>query len=327
MGTNIKYYRGNEVNEISIKKPEDLVENLIRSCSLSFLAGEEGCGKSLLAMNLAIAIATGKEKFLHYNIKKRGKVLYLNNELPFLEFVFRFRTMINNFDKSKSGLLNNFIFPDKFPPLDDYWKELTNKCESEMPILIILDCLYWAHDRKENDNSEMKTLMRQLIELRDAHKLAVLVIHHTKKGSKFNEMHNDNMRGASVFGSVADAVIQIRTSSKEESSRIIRPTKLRYSNDKIRRVHLLSLNVDTLWFKDEGETDEKEHIAAYTKRATAKERIDWSKILKPGESVQRKNIIERCSHLNFDDRTIDRLLKEAKGDKTLKVLKHGYYSL
>lgn len=327
MEVNIKYYKGNELNKLIIEKPEDLIENLIRSCSLNFLAGEEGCGKSLLVMNLAIAIATGRDKFLHYNIKKRGKVLYLNNELPFEEFVFRFRTMINNFDKNKTELLNNFIFPDKFPPLDDYWTDLTNKCKSEKPILIILDCLYWAHDKKENDNSEMKSLMRQLVELRDVHKTAVLVVHHTKKGTNFNHFHNDNMRGASVFGSVADAVIQLRTSSKEDSSRIIKPTKLRYSNDKMRRVHLLSLNTDTLWFKDNGETEEKEHIASYTKRTTAKERIDWNDILKLGEEVQRKEIIERCSHLNLDDRTIDRLLKVAKKDKTLKVPKHGYYSL
>ncbi len=88
---------------------------------------------------------------------------------------------------------------------------------------------------------------------------------------------------------------------------------------------MLSLNPETLWFKDEGETDEGEHIMAA--EPTAEEAIDWTGIFNDGRPLSRKEIIERCNPLGYDDRTIDRLLKKAKDRGVLKCPKFGFYQL
>jgi hypothetical protein len=99
---------------------------------------------------------------------------------------------------------------------------------------------------------------------------------------------------------------------------------LRNVGDTARECRLLSLNPQTLWFRDEGPVDESEHIS--TSEPTADQRIDFHAIIKPGEEVSRKDILARVSHLGYDERTIDRKLKEAKNDGILKVPRYGFYS-
>jgi RecA-family ATPase len=53
----------------------DLIQGILREQSLTFLAGEEGSGKSITAMNLALAVAVGLHKFLGYDMMKNGKVI------------------------------------------------------------------------------------------------------------------------------------------------------------------------------------------------------------------------------------------------------------
>jgi hypothetical protein len=171
----------------------------------------------------------------------------------------------------------------------------------------------------------MKALMRQFLVLRDKYGLAVLIVHHTKKGSQYQRMHNDQMRGSNVFGGSADTTLQIRRSSADEGKRIIKPLKGRHIPDTMRKCRLLSLDPVNLWFKDEGETDEGEHIAMETQ--TAQESIDFKSIFGDATELSRKEIQERCKPLGYEERTIDRLLKNSKNNGTLKMPKYGYYSL
>ena len=41
----------------------------------------------------------------------------------------------------------------------------------------------------------MKEMMRRLVELQEKYNIVILVVHHTKKGTRHDTMHNDNMRG------------------------------------------------------------------------------------------------------------------------------------
>ncbi len=195
-----KLFTGMEICNMNIPEQSYLIKNLISENSVNFLSGEEGCGKSLLAMNLALAVAIGAEKWLDYEIVKPGKVLYLNNELAFNDFAGRLKKMGNNLPAR--GDISNLIIPNEVPALSECWDALIEVCKIEKPILIIVDCLYFSHDKDENDSSQMKALMRQFLSLRDNHNLAVLLIHHTKKGARYERMHNDQMRG-SIFSGVS----------------------------------------------------------------------------------------------------------------------------
>jgi len=314
---------GMDIASMEIPEHAFLIKNLISEYSLNILMGEEGCGKSLLAMNLALSIAVSAKQWLSYDIEKHGKVLFLNNELSFPDYARRLKTMVERLPVA--GDVTNFLVPKEVPAIDECWNTLNEVCEQEKPCLIVADCLYFTHNKDENDSSEMKALMRQFLALRDRYGLAVLVIHHTKKGSRYQRMHNDQMRGSNVFGGSADTTLQIRRSSADEGKRIIKPLKGRHIPDAMRKCRLLSFDPVSLWFKDEGETDEGEHIAMETQ--TAQEIIDFKSIFGDATELSRKEIQERCKPLGYEERTIDRLLKNAKTNGTLKMPKYGYYSL
>lgn len=323
----IKYYTGDQLLKLKIQKPMELVEGLIRKSSLNVIFGESGCGKSILSMNLMFSIATGKEKFLKYNICHPGKVLFLNNEIPLPEFVERFNAMSNIIDL-ENPLLNNIIVPNFVPPIEEYEPELSKLIITENINFVILDCLYWSHDKKENDNTEIKPLMRKLVKLRDDHSISILIIHHDKKGSKNMTMHNDNMRGASVITNAADAVFELRRSGTDPSIRLFKPTKLRYSSDNLSSARILDFNPSSLWFKDIGIADEADHIIMNPNTTIGRKRINILDLIKSGEFVSRKEFIERYRDAGYtgSERTIDRDLRDAvDANKLCSTGKGEYY--
>jgi hypothetical protein len=318
-----KMLNGSEIETMEIPEQSFIVKNLISETSLNFLTGEEGCGKSMLAMNLALSVAIGATQWLGYEIVKHGKVIYLNNELSLNDHLNRIKIMQNHLPCP--GDVSNLLTPQEFPDLETCWETLNDFCNTLRPILIIVDCFYFTHNKDENDSSSMKDLMRKFQTLRDRYQLSILVLHHTKKGGRDKKMGNDLIRGSNVFSAAADTVLQMKRSADDERQRIIKPTKLRHVSDEMRTCRLLSLNPESLWFKDEGETDEADHLE--TVIPTAEEEISFQEILKAGEIVPRKEIIERCEPYGYNRRTIDRQLKRAKESGKLKTPKPGCYSL
>ena len=198
--------------------------------------------------------------------------------------------------------------------------------------MVTLDCLYWAHNKQENDSSEMKELMRWLVGLRETFGIVVLVVHHTKKGTRYETMHNDNMRGSSVFGGATDTVLMFRRSRKDEGQRLLKPTKLRHGGDEGRSVRLLELDPNTLWFHDVGEADELEHIESEASaRPKAEDKIDWVEVFGTATILTRKENLDQCKDKKISERTLDRQLKKASnekfGDRELDLIEHGKYAL
>ncbi|TAK56991.1 MAG: AAA family ATPase, partial [Bacteroidetes bacterium] len=322
-GRDKRYHTGKAMLQIEAGEEEtSLIRGLLRQQSVNFLFGEEGSGKSLLAMNLAISVATGASRFLEFDICTHGKTLYLNNELPFREFLARFKTMAEALPEQQAERLTQLLVPENVPQFESYWDEINELCRTEKPALVVLDCLYWSHNRGENNSSGMKAILRQFTSLRDAHKLALLILHHTNKGSRYRGLHNNNMRGSGVFGAASDTTLELRRSEKDETKRLFKPTKLRYNNDAMRSPRLLSLADNSLWFVDNGAADEDEHIA---KAQTSKEEINLTEIVQQGETLTREEILKRCMAMGFSERTVDRNLKQAKKTGLLKSPRKGVY--
>ncbi len=324
------YYKGNELMSLNLPPVPYLVEDLIRDGSFTLLAGEEGCGKSLIALNMGISVACDLDSFLGHRISKSGKVLFLNNELSFVDHVERFKKNVSILSPSDVAKLDNFICPDTFPSFPEYSKELEAKIIESKPKLVILDCLYWAHNKKENDSTEMKALMRIFDHLRKKYNVAFIVVHHTKKGSKNDIMHNDNIRGSGVFAGVADQVIQIRRSSRNEALRLFKCTKTRHGSDNLRKAHLISLDSQTLWFKDMGEVDEEEHLPRIEMQNQNSGRLVQFKTIYGNElKLSRGQILANCYSIGlpFDKRTIDRHIKKAVETGELVKEDYGNYSL
>ena len=321
-GFQFELLRGSDIATMEFPEHPFLVRDLFSEHSVNLLAGEEGCGKSLLVMNLALAVAGGAASWLNYKIAKHGKVLYLNNELGFEDFARRLKDMSKGF----IGKLDHLVVPKEVPAIIDCWDSLEDTCRDESPCLIIVDCLYFAHDQDENDSSSMKSLMRRFLALRDRYDLAVLLVHHLKKNSRTEKMHNDQMRGSNVFGGITDTVLQIRRSDKDPTKRIIKPTKLRHVGDENRRCRLLSLNPDTLWFSDEGETNEEEHLAQPAPPA-ARRQITPEQLFGDRKEMSAKNLYLSAKPFGYSDKTVQRLVEDWVRAGQVEKVRRGTYAV
>ncbi len=313
-------FKGGNMSMMPVSEAPDLLKDLLRSQSLGFLAGEEGAGKSLLGMNFGIAVATSAPNFLTWKIEHPGPVVFLNNEIYFEDVVRRFQAMTKTVPGR--GSLDNFICPKEVPPLSECFDILDRLCTDEKPVLVLLDCLYFAHNEDENDSSRMKDLMRQLQALRDKHSTCVLVVHHLKKGGRDQRLNSELMRGAGVFGAAADSILMLRRSQTEEAKRILKATKLRHSSDSNKTARLLSLDPETLWFSDNGPVDEGDHISTVP---TAQDVIDLEEILEGGE-MRFGDILKACKGYGYNSKTIQRQLDDLMKAGKITKTRYGHYA-
>jgi hypothetical protein len=155
-----------------------MVEDMICQGDINLLIGEPGIGKSWFTMDLAIAIAGGKDTFLSHRINKHGRVLYIDEENP-EDLVYQRMTklgMTKDVAKNIRYISNAGIRLDRDPDT------LLEEAFSFDPILIVLDSLTRLHTEDENNAGAISKLFNDAIKpLSREAGAAVLLIHHVNK--------------------------------------------------------------------------------------------------------------------------------------------------
>lgn len=154
---------------------EWLVPDLLTTNELYCLAAEPRAGKSLFALGLAKAIASGG-KFLDRPCQQ-GDVFYVCAEDP--DDKVKERLLAQGWTREEMRhvtINNNFTLTD-LPSMVEYVK--TNK-----PSLVILDTLSRINPNASCENSsEIVDLLAPLQNLAQQENVAILVVHHTRKKS------------------------------------------------------------------------------------------------------------------------------------------------
>jgi 5S rRNA maturation endonuclease (ribonuclease M5) len=327
----IDYYTALEIENTTIEKPKFLLDGLLKQRSLNFLAGEPGSGKSFLALNLAMSVAFGLEKFLIWQIQKTGKVLYLNFELPEDEFKFR----IQSLSKKHTANKENFIGATRHISLLDDWEAVRAILIRYKPIMFVIDCLYFAHNEDEDNNSKMKTLMRGLLTLRDEFETCILVVHHTKKGGHDQKMRQDQMRGAGVFSAVTDTTLMMRTKEEQMVSGLLvkkyllNPVKLRSAAYKTENCRQLKLLDGSGWFYDDGIADEDTYIEQFKDERKLKTDFNFTPIFDVfgNPYLNRKQLVACFKAGGISEITADRAIQKACDNGILTKRKKNQYVL
>lgn len=307
----------------------DLVQGLIRKQSLVFLAGETGCGKSLLAMNLALAVASGDSKFLGYDLNGDGNVLYVNAELYPSDYKLRIEKMVQTGNHA-SGV-KKLLITESLGETNRLFENLFQQAMEFKPSLVVVDPLYFVHNKDEKDNTDMKEIIRKLLSLRDEVKTCVFVLHHLRKGIPGERFNTDLMRGAGVLGHAADTVLLFGRSKKDKSQRVLIPAKLRHGIDADLNARLLSLDGKSLWFSDIGEADEKDYL--YDPQGHDGLKSVIKACFGDQSQLKREEILKSYreqageSLKEVSDKTIDRELSRMVKSGELKKVGHGRFSL
>jgi RecA-family ATPase len=192
-----------------------LVEGLWGDQAVGIVGGEPKCYKSFLALDMAVAVATGTPCLRSFPVKQKGGVLLFSAEdaQPIVRRRLEgialaagvcFETL--DLQVITTPTLRLDVKADR--------KRLTETIQSVRPRLLVLDPFVRLHRIDENAAAEVAPLLGYLRELQRRFQVAVLLVHHAKKGAA-HARAGQALRGSSEIHAWGDSNLYLRRKNKD----------------------------------------------------------------------------------------------------------------
>lgn len=207
------------VRAADIRIPEQtptlwLIEHLWSSGAVGVIGGAPKCGKSWLALELAVAVASGRPCLGHFAVPATGPVLlYAAEDTPLqvrqrIEQLCLARTA--PFATLELGLiLEPTLRIDRPQDID----RLRTTLARQHYRLLILDPYVRLQAADENNATEVAAILATLRELSRTFSLALLLVHHARKSS--SDAAGQALRGSSDFHAWGDSNLYLRRRGQE----------------------------------------------------------------------------------------------------------------
>ena len=200
-------------------KLEWLIENMWVDKSRGLIAGNPGVGKTWLALEMLLAVATGTPCFGKYPAKK-GAVLLVEEEASEFNLARRLHCMARARGLAHSDLSNFFHLTRKFVKMPQDAAKLFHLTSGYDIKLIVFDSLRRFHDRDENSSSDMQAVLDSFAKLNIMTDASIVLIHHlAKSNEKSNKPLFERLRGSSDFWAWRDCLIGVE--GEEESHKAL----------------------------------------------------------------------------------------------------------
>ncbi len=175
------------VNEEPSEEPSLLGDGILVRATVNHLAGEGGVGKTSLAVQLGLCLAS-KTSFLGMDVKEAVSVLYLLAEGNRYKFAERLKRAADTLEIDLQGLPVSLLAAgEKVPQLSD--PAFRRLIEDTKAGVVILDTHGYFHGGEDNSRSDWKQqVVKPLRELAllPAQPAFILLDHLTKENLKFN---------------------------------------------------------------------------------------------------------------------------------------------
>lgn len=187
-----------------------LVTGLWSEQAVGIVGGEPKCCKSFLALDLAVAVASGMPCLRRFTVPKPGRVLLYAAE-DALHIVRRRLDGIATAAGVTLADLDILVItvPTLRLDLQADRERLEETVATLTPRLLVLDPFVRLHRIDENASGEVGPLLAYLRELQRRYGVAVLVVHHARKGAA-NARAGQALRGSSEFHAWGDCNLYLR---------------------------------------------------------------------------------------------------------------------
>lgn len=187
-----------------------LVTDLWCQEAVGIVGGEPKCCKSFLALDLAVAVASGRPCLRRFAVPHPGRVLLYAAE----DALHIVRARLEGICAAAGSHLDALdvqviTTPSLRLDLPADRQRLEHTVANLSPRLLILDPFVRLHRVDENASGEVAPLLAFLRELQRRHHLAVLVVHHAKK-SAGRARAGQALRGSSEFHAWGDSNLYLR---------------------------------------------------------------------------------------------------------------------
>lgn len=202
-----KFYGVDEIMEFP--DPKFLIEDRILENSFCLIVGPPGCGKTFVALSMALSISTNQSNWWGARIERTGPIIYISSEgRADLKFRISAWGMELDIDPKGKGfrLLDqsvNFTDPASFLLLVDSLKDLIENDLKQKPAAIIIDTVSRAiPGADENLQKDMTPFIEKCGILQRIFDTAAIGVHHTNRSG--------GLRGSTVFDGAADTIMMVK---------------------------------------------------------------------------------------------------------------------
>lgn len=187
-----------------------LIEGLWADEAVGIVGGEPKCCKSFLALDMAVSVAAGTLCLRRFKPAQTGRVLLFAAE-DALHVVRRRLEGIALASAQRLEALDIQVItaPSLRLDLASDRDRLAETVEQLRPKLLLLDPFVRLHRIDENVSGEVAPLLAYLRDLQRAYQLAVVVVHHARKGAA-RARGGQALRGSSEFHAWGDSNLYLR---------------------------------------------------------------------------------------------------------------------
>lgn len=202
---------------LALPPPEWLIEGFIEKKSLAALYGQSGTGKSFIALDWSLCVATGKP-WLGTIPVEQNPVIYIAAEggRSIQKRVMAWMKHYNQRDLDAAQFAIKPLYvrdPDEITILFDVMDE-----QDVTPGLLVIDTLSQSFGPGDENSMDMQEFVGAVTELRNDRQMAILIVHHT------NAM-GARERGHSSFRAGMDHMFET-TAKKDDDYRLQEVTLL-----------------------------------------------------------------------------------------------------
>jgi hypothetical protein len=187
-----------------------LIEGLWGAEAVGIVGGEPKCCKSFLALDMCVSVASGVPCLGRFRVAGTGRVLLYAAE-DALHVVRRRLERIALFAGTTLASLDIQVItvPTLRLDLADDRDRLAETVRTLSPRLLVLDPFVRLHRVDENASGEVAPLLGYLRGLQRTFNLAVVVVHHARKGNGKGRA-GQALRGSSEFHAWGDSNLYLR---------------------------------------------------------------------------------------------------------------------
>jgi len=188
---------------------EALIDGVLRKGHKMLLCGPSKAGKSWMLLQLALAIAEGRE-WLGWRCAQ-GRVLYVNLEIDEASCAHRLKDLYTALDWAPTNIANIDLWHlrGKAVPMDMLAPKLIRRAMKRGYVAIIIDPIYKVITGDENAADKMAFFCNQFDRVCTELKAAVIYCHHHSKGAQGQKSAKDRASGSGVFARDPDVQIDI----------------------------------------------------------------------------------------------------------------------
>lgn len=196
-----------------------LIDGLLRQGHKMLISGPSKAGKSYILLQLAMAVAEGRE-WLGWKCAP-GRVLYVNLELDRASCLHRLRALYeaHGWAPEHVGNIDLWNLRGKAAPMDVLAPKLIRRAIKRRYQLVIIDPIYKVLTGSENEAHEMAMFCNQFDRLAAELGSAVVYCHHHSKGSQGQKSARDRSSGSGVFARDPDAILDLIELTIDEARR------------------------------------------------------------------------------------------------------------